>query len=86
MQGNWFKTTILMLFITALLDGVRPFLACALLKIRNYAHQITMNTEELHPEIAEIIINRLSDRSMHGLFNPHPQTEERVARHMEMVY
>ena len=61
-------------------------LAAALKKIHNYAHQIPMETAEMHPETAQMmIINPLSAEGMQSLFSTHPQTEERIARLMAMV-
>jgi heat shock protein HtpX len=61
-------------------------LAAALKKIHNYAHQIPMETAEMHPETAQMmIINPLSASGMQGLFSTHPQTEERIARLLAMV-
>ena len=61
-------------------------LAAALKKIHNYAHQIPMETAEMHPETAQMmIINPLSAEGVQGLFSTHPQTEERIARLMAMV-
>ena len=61
-------------------------LASALKKIHNFAHQIPMETAEMHPETAQMmIINPLSAAGMQGLFSTHPQTEERIARLMAMV-
>ena len=61
-------------------------LAAALKKIHNYAHQIPMETAEMHPETAQMmIINPLSAEGMQSLFSTHPQTEERIARLLAMV-
>ncbi|HSI43173.1 MAG TPA: zinc metalloprotease HtpX [Methylotenera sp.] len=61
-------------------------LASALEKIHNYAHQITNETAEAHPETGQMmIINPLSGGGVSGLFSTHPQTEERVARLMAMA-
>jgi heat shock protein HtpX len=61
-------------------------LAAALKKIHNYAHQIPMQTAEMHPETAQMmIINPLSAEGMQSLFSTHPQTEERIARLLAMV-
>jgi heat shock protein HtpX len=61
-------------------------LASALEKIHNYAHQISNQTAEAHPETGQMmIINPLSGRSFDSLFSTHPQTEERVAKLMVMV-
>lgn len=56
-------------------------LASALEKIHHYAHQITNQTAEAHPETGQMmIINPLSGISFDSLFNTHPKTEERVVR------
>lgn len=61
-------------------------LASALEKIHHYAHQITNQTAEAHPETGQMmIINPLSGRSFDSLFSTHPKTAERVARLMAMV-
>lgn len=61
-------------------------LAAALEKIHNYAHQITNETAEAHPETGQMmIINPLSGGGVSGLFSTHPQTEERVARLLAMA-
>jgi len=68
------------------ISGDPRALADALEKIHNYAHQIPMETAEIHPETAQMmIINPLSVEGIKGLFSTHPQTEERVARLMAMV-
>jgi heat shock protein HtpX len=61
-------------------------LASALEKIHNYAHQISNQTAEAHPETGQMmIINPLSGHSFDSLFSTHPRTEERVAKLMAMV-
>ncbi len=61
-------------------------LAGALEKIHHYAHQITNQTAEAHPETGQMmIINPLSGASFDSLFSTHPKTEERVARLLEMA-
>ncbi len=61
-------------------------LAAALKKIHDYAHQIPMETAEMHPETAQMmIINPLSADGIKGLFSTHPQTEERIARLLAMA-
>lgn len=61
-------------------------LATALEKIHNYAHQITNETAEAHPETGQMmIINPLSGQSFDSLFSTHPRTEERVAKLMELA-
>lgn len=68
------------------ISGDPRALASALEKIHNYAHQIPMQTAELHPETAQMmIINPLSTEGIRGLFSTHPQTEERVARLLAMA-
>jgi heat shock protein HtpX len=68
------------------ISGDPEALASALKKIHDYAHQIPMDTAELHPETAQMmIINPLSAGGLKGLFSTHPQTEERVAKLMAMV-
>jgi len=61
-------------------------LASALQKIHHYAHQVTNQTAEAHPETAQMmIINPLSGVSFDRLFSTHPSTEERVSRLMAMA-
>ncbi|HQR50109.1 MAG TPA: zinc metalloprotease HtpX [Methylophilaceae bacterium] len=68
------------------ISGDPRALAAALEKIHNYAHQIPMQTAELHPETAQMmIINPLSAHGIQSLFSTHPRTEERVARLLELV-
>jgi heat shock protein HtpX len=68
------------------ISGDPRALAAALEKIHNYAHQIPLQAAELHPETAQMmIINPLSAEGIQGLFSTHPQTEQRVARLMEMA-
>jgi len=68
------------------ISGDPEALASALQKIHNYAHQIPMETAEMNPQTAQMmIINPLSGSGISGLFSTHPQTEERVARLMAMV-
>jgi heat shock protein HtpX len=51
-------------------------LASALEKIHHYAHQVTNQTAEAHPETAQMmIINPLSRISFDRLFSTHPRTE-----------
>ncbi|HSH73733.1 MAG TPA: zinc metalloprotease HtpX [Methylophilaceae bacterium] len=69
------------------ISGDPAALASALKKIHDYAHQIPLETAEMHPETAQMmIINPLSANGIKGLFSTHPQTEERVARLMAMVH
>jgi heat shock protein HtpX len=68
------------------ISGDPRALAAALEKIHNYANQIPLQAAELHPETAQMmIINPLSAQGIQGLFSTHPQTEQRVARLMEMA-
>lgn len=61
-------------------------LASALEKIHHYAHQITNQTAEAHPETGQMmIINPLSGVSFDSLFSTHPKTAERVVRLRAMV-
>jgi heat shock protein HtpX len=61
-------------------------LAAALQKIERYARGLPLDTAELHPETAQMmIINPLSGGGMRGLFSTHPATEERVARLLAMA-
>jgi heat shock protein HtpX len=56
-------------------------LADALIKIDHYARGIPLETAEVHPETAQMMImNPLSGGGLSGLFSTHPATEERVAR------
>ena len=51
-----------------------------------YAHRTRMDTAEMHPETAQMmIINPLSGGDLKGLFSTHPATEQRVARLLEMA-
>lgn len=61
-------------------------LASALRKIEAHARGIPMDTAEMHPETAQMmIINPLSGGDLTGLFRTHPATEERVRRLLELV-
>ncbi len=56
-------------------------LADALAKIDAYARRIPMETAQMHPETAQMMImNPLSADGLKGLFSTHPPTEERIAR------
>jgi heat shock protein HtpX len=59
----------------------RPlWLASALAKIQNYAHQIPNEEAEAAPATAHMfIINPLSGQGMDNLFSTHPNTENRIA-------
>ena len=68
------------------ISGDPQALASALEKIHNYARRIPLETADRHPETAQMmIINPLSGDGIKGLFSTHPQTEERIARLMEMA-
>jgi len=70
----------------AAISGDPRALASALQKIHHYAHQVTNQTAEAHPETAQMmIINPLSGVSFDRLFSTHPSTEERVSRLMAMA-
>ena len=63
------------------ISGDPEALASALRKIEAYARGTPMDTAEMHPETAQMmIINPLSGGDLRGLFSTHPATEERVAR------
>ena len=56
------------------------WLASALAKIANAAHQIPNEEAERNPATAHMfIINPLSGRGMDNLFSTHPSTENRIA-------
>lgn len=68
------------------ISGDPEALASALRKIEAYAHRTRMDTAEMHPETAQMmIINPLSGGDLKGLFSTHPATEQRVARLLEMA-
>ncbi len=70
----------------AAISGDPRALASALQKIHHYAHQVTNQTAEAHPETAQMmIINPLSGVSFDRLFSTHPSTEERVSRLIAMA-
>jgi heat shock protein HtpX len=61
-------------------------LASALRKIEAYARGTPMDTAEMHPETAQMmIINPLSGGDLRGLFSTHSATEQRVAKLLEMA-
>ena len=61
-------------------------LASALEKIERYARGQPMETAEMHPETAQMmIINPLSGGGVQGLFSTHPSTQERIARLLAMA-
>lgn len=68
------------------ISGDPAALASALDKIDRYARGIPLETTELHPETAQMMImNPLSGGGLRGLFSTHPATEERIRRLMAMV-
>lgn len=61
-------------------------LASALQKIQRYAQGIPLEAAEAHPETAQMMImNPLSGGGLRGLFSTHPDTEDRIARLMQMA-
>ncbi len=63
------------------ISGDPEALASALRKIEAHARGTPMETADMHPETAQMmIINPLSGGDLAGLFRTHPATEERVAR------
>jgi heat shock protein HtpX len=55
-------------------------LADALAKIERYARGVPLETAEMHPATAQMmIINPLSGGGISALFRTHPPTEERIA-------
>lgn len=68
------------------ISGDPEALASALRKIEAYARGTPMETAEMHPETAQMmIINPLSGGDLQGLFRTHPATEERVGRLLELA-
>jgi heat shock protein HtpX len=68
------------------ISGDPEALASALRKIEAYARGTPMDTAEMHPETAQMmIINPLSGGDLRGLFSTHPATEQRVAKLLEMA-
>ncbi|MBS7543634.1 zinc metalloprotease HtpX [Ancylobacter oerskovii] len=64
----------------ALICGQPMWLASALAKISNYAHQVPNMEAERNPATAHMfIINPLSGERMDNLFSTHPATENRIA-------
>jgi heat shock protein HtpX len=60
--------------------GQPMWLASALVKIENAAHQIPNMAAEHNPATAHMfIVNPLSGRGMDNLFTTHPSTENRIA-------
>lgn len=63
------------------ISGDPNALADALGKIDRYARGVPLETAEIHPATAQMmIINPLSGGGLRGLFSTHPATEERIAR------
>jgi len=70
----------------AQISGDPQALASALEKIHAYAAGVPFPTAEQHPATAQMMImNPLAGGGISKLFSPHPATEERVARLMEMA-
>ena len=68
------------------ISGDPEALASALRKIEAYARGTPMDTAEMHPETAQMmIINPLSGGDLAGLFRTHPATEQRVAKLLELA-
>jgi heat shock protein HtpX len=68
------------------ISGDPEALASALKKIEAYARGTPLDTAELHPETAQMmIINPLSGGDLAGLFRTHPATEERVRRLLDLA-
>jgi heat shock protein HtpX len=61
-------------------------LAAALQKMERHVRGLPLDTAEMHPETAQMmIVNPLSGGGLKGLFSTHPATEERVARLLAMA-
>ena len=61
--------------------------ALALQKIEAYAKGLPMQTAEMYPDTAQMmIIPPLSGGGLRSLFSTHPATEERVARLMDIAH
>ena len=68
------------------ISGDPEALASALKKIEAYARGVPLDTAEMHPETAQMmIINPLSGGDLTGLFRTHPATEERVRRLLDLA-
>ncbi len=68
------------------ISGDPQALASALTKIHRLAQGIPLETTELHPETAQMMImNPLHGGGLASLFSTHPSTEERVARLLAMA-
>jgi heat shock protein HtpX len=60
--------------------GEPRYLASALARLENAAHQIPNEAAEANPATAHLfIINPLSGQRMDNLFSTHPATENRIA-------
>jgi len=60
--------------------GEPRYLASALARLENAAHQIPNEAAEANPATAHLfIINPLSGQRMDSLFSTHPATENRIA-------
>jgi heat shock protein HtpX len=61
-------------------------LAAALEKMHRFASGIPLPAAQAHPETAQMmIVNPLSGGGVAGLFSTHPDTDERIARLLEMA-
>ncbi|MEZ5657885.1 MAG: zinc metalloprotease HtpX [Burkholderiaceae bacterium] len=70
----------------ASISGDPQALASALDKIHRYAQGIPLETTEMHPETAQMMImNPLSGGGLRGLFSTHPDTAERIERLLAMA-
>ena len=68
------------------ISGDPQALAMALQKIEAYAKGLPLPAAEMHPETAQMmIINPLHGGGLQSLFSTHPDTEERVARLMQIA-
>jgi heat shock protein HtpX len=68
------------------LSGDPRALADALAKIERYAKGLPLETAEMHPATAHLmIINPLSGAGVAGMFSTHPPTAERIHRLLAMA-
>jgi len=68
------------------LSGDPRALADALAKIDRYAKGLPLETAEMHPATAHLmIINPLSGAGIAGMFSTHPPTAERIHRLLAMA-
>jgi heat shock protein HtpX len=68
------------------ISGDPKALADALAKIERYARGTPLDTAEMHPATAQMmIVNPLSGGGISGLFGTHPPTEERIERLLAMA-